>query len=440
MKKILLFLLLFVTVFSLAGKNPKYIILFIGDGMAVPQRMIAEEYAKKTGKGKLLLNTLPFHATTKTNSANALITDSAAAATAIACGVKTNNGMIGMTPQKKKVTSVAEEAKKKNRKVGIISSVTINHATPAGFYGHRTSRSSYYELGLDLVASGFDFFGGGGIAQHGKKSPDIFALAQEKGYKIHQGKKGLSAAKKGEKCIFIAASKSSRMPYVIDLEKNIPTLAQITEKAIEVLDNPHGFFLMVEGGAIDWAGHGNEAAANIHEVLALDEAVKKAYEFYKKHPQETLIVVTGDHETGGMTMGFAGSGYQMKVELLANQKCSVGVFQSELASMRKKKKDLSFEDVKPLITEKFGFIFEKGNKKDPMLVTAKELQELQKSFARKRLHHAVRILMNKKTGIGWASGNHTALPVLTTSIGKKAEHFTGLMDNTDIAKKLKNLL
>jgi alkaline phosphatase len=116
------------------------------------------------------------------------------------------------------------------------------------------------------------------------------------------------------------------MPAAIDTPPEGTSLWELTAKSLELLKNPNGFFLMVEGGTIDVYGHANEAAANLHEVLALDKAVKAALEFQKKHPEETLIVITGDHETGGMTMGFAGSGYSMSTERLAFQKGTASMF------------------------------------------------------------------------------------------------------------------
>ena len=439
MKKTLLFLLLFAAVVSLTGKEPKYIFLFIGDGMATPQRMIADEFSRKIGKGKLALNDMPYHATTRTCSANSLVTDSAAAATAIACGTKTNNGMLGVDPQLKRLTSSAEAARDKGRKVGIITSVTLNHATPGGFYGHRKSRSMGYELGLDLVASNFDFFGGGGISkynQEGKK--EIYTIAQEAGYTVVIGKDGLNSLKPGQKAIALAKSRKNAMPYTIDNEPDVPTLADITAKAIELLStHDKGFFMMIEGGSIDWAGHSNEAAANLFEVLALDQAVKTALKFYEKHPEETLIVVTGDHETGGMTMGFAGTGYAMYMERLAFQKCSVVKFERLLKAAMSRKPDMTFEDVKPMLTEYFGFEFAGDS---PMRINEKEMQILQDGFAQKKLPLAAKTVINGKAGIGWTSGSHTALPVLTTAIGAGAENFTGFIDNTDIARKIKDLL
>ena len=443
-KKIILFLL-FLSVFVLYGKNPKYVFLFIGDGMATPQRMVADEFSRKIGRGQLVINTLPFHATTRTASFSSLVTDSAAAATAIACGEKTKNGRIGMDHTgKKSLESVAYVAQKKGKKVGIVTSVTINHATPAGFYGKRPSRSQYYALGLDLINSGFDYFGGGGVAAHDdKKSPEykgsIYQLAAQKGYTVTKTKAALTALKPGSGKV-LARGADGNLPYNIDRKKDVPSLAEFTAKGIELLDNPNGFFMMVEGGAIDWCGHSNEAAGNLYEVLAFDDAVRVALKFAEKHPAETLIIVTGDHETGGMTMGFAGTGYALYVERLALQKCSVGEFARKIKDAQKKNRDFSFEDAKKLLTKNFGFKFSGDIKKDPMVLKPGEIKALQEAFKQNKLHSAARIIINSKAGIGWTSGAHTALPVLTTSQGAKAELFTGFIDNTDIAKKLKTIL
>ena len=439
MKKLFTVLLLVLAVWTLSGKPPKYIILFIGDGMAVSQRILADEFSRRNGGESLLINTFPVHATTRTCSANSITTDSAAAATAIACGVKTKNGVLGLDPEGKKVVSVAETARDTGRKVGIITTVTINHATPAGFYAHRDSRKKYYEIGLDLMESNFDFFGGGGMAEYAKQSPDLFALAEKKGYRIVFGKEGLASAKKGEKTIAVAGAKGARIPYEIDLPENIPSLAEITEKAIEVLDNDKGFFLMVEGGTIDYAGHGNDAAANIFEVFGLDKAVRKAYAFYKKHPDETLIIITGDHETGGLTMGLAGK--KLNPLLLSNQKCSAEAFQTALSAKQKAGEVKSFEDAVPLITEKFGLLFQPGkDPRDPMLLSKQEQQELSQAFGKKKLHIALRAVMSKKAGIGWTTTGHTAVPVLTTSVGAGSEKFAGYIENTDIARNIRKFL
>ncbi|MBO5724151.1 MAG: alkaline phosphatase [Lentisphaeria bacterium] len=447
MKKFSFTLLLLAMAFLLAGQNPKYIFLFIGDGMSTPQRMLAEEVSRHLGKGKLRINTMEYHATTRTASASNIITDSAASATAIACGVKTTNGFLGVDPKKQPLESVADLAKKKGLKVGIITTVTLNHATPGGFYAKRPSRKMYYEIGLDLINSPFDYFGGGGIAKNDdKKSPlykgDLYKLAAAKGFKVVRNSKEFHALRKGSGRV-IAVGAPSSLPYAIDSRNSsIPTLAQYTAKGIELLDNPKGFFMMVEGGLIDYCGHANEGGANFREVLAFNDAVQKAFDFAAKHPRETLIIVTGDHETGGMTLGRSSAG--LRVDYLALQKCSFSAFNSKVKSEEKKAgsagKKLTFKDVQKMMTECFAFKFSKDAKEGVILLNAAEIKSLEKAFVRKQLYNAVRALFNQKSGVGWTTGGHTAVPVLTTASGQKAELFQGFIENTDIALKLKSLL
>ena len=252
--------------------------------------------------------------------------------------------------------------------------------------------------------------------------------------------------KKGDDKI-IACANSSSLDLEIDADpsKNNPTIADFLKKGIELLDNQKGFFIMVEGGMIDWSCHANDAASALHEVKNLDNAVKVALEFAKKHPTETLIVVTGDHETGGLTMGFAGTGYNSYIERLCLQKNSRGKLNSKLRKLGRGNKDVSFDDTKPILEETLGLKFVSEDKKAPMLLTKKEIEELEDAFKvwkkntqkNETLVSTAIKIANNKAGLAWTSGAHTALPVLTTASGKNAEIFKGTIDNTDIAKILK---
>lgn len=423
-----------------AAEKVKYVFLFIGDGMSMPQRMLAEDYLFKTGRGKLEINHFPYQAPTTTRSANSLITDSAASGTAIACGEKTDNGRIGMdSGAARELPSIAETARDRGRKVGIVTSVTINHATPASFYAHRPSRGNYYEIGLDLVDSGFDYFGGGGLASpDSRKSKEykgnVYDLAAKQGYQVVADRAGFEALAPGGGKV-LARGANDALPYAIDRTGGELTLADFTRKGIELLDNPNGFFMMVEGGKIDWVCHSNDAGTVLREMFDFNEAVKVACDFAAKHPDETLIVVTGDHETGGLTLGFAGTGYVSKVDLLANQKCSLDVFTSRVD----KAKAASFDELKPLITECFGLHFDAA-KKDDLYVKPEEEAVLRAAFDRKALPMETVRLFDNKASIGWTSSAHTALPVVTSATGKKAELFLGMIDNTDIPKKIETVL
>lgn len=433
-----------------AAKPVKYVFLFIGDGMSIPQRMTAEELARiNTGKG-LAINSMPHQALTTTRSANSFITDSAASGTAIACGSKTNNGMIGMDPKGGRLKSVAEVARDFGRKVGILTSVTLNHATPAAFYGHNRSRGNYYDLGLDLVESGFDFFGGGGIAECDNKKAksykgDIYEIAEGRGYTVvRKDMKALAALKPGCGKV-IATGADGALMYNLDAPDS-PRIADFTKKAIELLDNERGFFIMVEGGKIDWMCHANDAATVMAEVADFDNAVKVALEFARKNPRDTLVVVTGDHETGGLTMGFAGTAYNSYIDRLNAQKRSREAFNSASKKLAGGGKDIEFEDVIPLLSESFGFVFDEDSE-SPLALSEAERGELEKAFGRWKkdvskgaLSLAAAKILNNKAGLAWTSDAHTALPVETSAQGAGAEVFSGTIDNTDIAKILKELV
>ena len=463
--KLIVFFLSTIAVFADDYKDVKYVFLFIGDGMSLPQRMIADEYAKQNKLPALIMNKMQYSAITTTRSANRFITDSAAAGTAIACGSKTNNGALGVDAGGNRLKSCATVAKENGKKVGIITSVTLNHATPAAFYAHTSSRGNYYRIGLDLVESNFDFFGGGAIAKYkDKKSKgykgNIHDIARKSGYKILKTRKDINALKKGEGKVIAYANPTDAIAYLIDAPESM-RISHLLEKSIELLDNnDKGFFIMVEGGKIDWVCHANDATTAIQETIDLDNAIKVATDFAKKHPKETLIVVTGDHETGGLTMGFAGTGYESNIKLLANQKCSQGVFEAKIKELLKKNKDASFAQAQEIITKSFGLLFDESKKDDPMFVNKEEFEIIASAWEREKLKRspnnknalfkyevrksplalAVVKCFNNKAGIAWTSFAHTALPVMTTASGVNAEAFTGTIDNTDIGLRLKEIL
>jgi len=241
----------------------KYVFVFIGDGMGLPQINAAERYlsaieGEVTGSKKLTISTLPAQGITTTYAADRFITGSAAAATAIATGKKTNIGVIAMDPTKTVAyKTVAEMTHEMGMKVGIISSVSIDHATPAAFYAHRPSRSMYYEISVNLANSGFEFFGGGGLKRptgKDKDQPSSIEMAERNGYRVVTSKPEFMALRPGAGKVFASNAVldgSKALPYELDRDAVDLSLADYTAKAIELLDSPRGFFIMVEGGKID---------------------------------------------------------------------------------------------------------------------------------------------------------------------------------------------
>jgi alkaline phosphatase len=443
-----------------ANEPPKYVFFFIGDGMGTAQRMAAEAYLKSQGKDGLLMNTFPAYGMTTTFQNDRFITDSAAAGTALATGVKTNGGYISVDPNFTPVETVAEMAKKKGMKVGIVSSVTINHATPAVFYSHQKSRNMYYEIGLELANSGFDYFGGGGLVDpDGKRSDNpqgnVMEIAKANGYTIVTDKDAFMALAPGSGKVWAYGVEGDALPYVIDTTAEDITLTEFTQKGVELLDGPDGFFMMVEGGKIDWTCHANDARTAIMDTLEFDKAIKVAYDFYQAHPEETLIVVTGDHETGGLTLGFAGTQYDSHFDVMNPQNISYDVFSGKIFKEFKESIEgkADFDKVLPLLKEYFGLeIAGEGN----LVLKDFEIQALREAFIQSLSGVKVNAgtadyllyggydpftvqithILNQKAGIGWTSYSHTGVPVPTSAIGVGAEAFNGFYDNTDIAKKL----
>jgi len=448
-----------------AGKGQaKYVFLFIGDGMAMPQVSSAEVFStarssKDISVTKLGFSQFPVTGLTTTYDAGTFITDSASAGTAIATGNKTLSGVINMDASKtQKFKPITEYIRDKGMKIGIVSTVTLNHATPASFYAQAASRSNYYDIAVQLAKSDIDYFGGGSILQRtgkGKDQQDAVEIAKANGFTYVDTKDGFNALKPGNGKVIAVSPRlqdDGAMPYDLDRKPGDLSLADFTKKGIELLDNSKGFFLMVEGGKVDWACHANDAGAAISDILSLDAAVRVALDFAAKHPKETLIVVTGDHETGGLTIGFAGTQYDTFFDKVALQKKSYVAFDDEVLKPYKANTSADsakLADLIPAIKESFGIDFDS--------LSAFQKEQIEFAFQRSMGNEQVRSfaedkyllyggyepltvkltqMMNQTAGIGWTSYAHTGVPVPTFASGVHQEIFGGYYDNTDIFRKL----
>ncbi|WP_343565856.1 alkaline phosphatase [Sphingobacterium sp.] len=461
MKKRFLFLFLFafIYVFPAFSQQAKYIFYLIGDGMGLNQVNLTEihraELQQKNSTVPLVFTQFPYVGFASTNSQSNGVTDSGAGGTALAVGKKTKNGVIGMdstgtVPHK----SIAYAAKEKGKKVGIITSVSIDHATPASFYAHQPDRDMYYEIGKEIISSNFDFFGGSNFLKpettfDKQPAPSLFPLFEKAGYKIIKGKEAYTQhSGKSDKIILMNTdgTATDALKYAIDQKPSDLKLADITAAAIQSLgqNNKNGFFLMIEGGKIDWACHANDAATTIQEVLDFNSAAELVYEFYKKHPKETLIVVTADHETGGLGIGNGSS--TLRTKLLANQKLSHAALSNEIGNLRKNKANASWDDLKNLLSTNTGLY-------DQVKVNAADDKSLKEAYQRSFVDHqnetakslyasddkiaALTIaILNRMGSIAWASNNHSAAYAPVYAIGAGAELFNQKMDNTDIPKKI----
>lgn len=329
------------------AKKPKNVIVMIGDGMGV-----AQVFAALTANGgNLYLDNFKHVGFAKTASSDNYITDSAAGGTALSTGQKTYNGAIGVNTDTVAIKTILEMAEEKGLATGLVSTSAITHATPASYIAHQGSRGSYEDIAADFLKTDIDVFIGGGYKHftQRKDGRDLTRDLQHNGYQVLRDMDEIAKVKSGKLAGLIADEHNEVFP------KRKMDLPLSTETALNILSqNKKGFFIMIEGSQIDWAGHANNTIYIVNETLDFDRSIGKALEFAAKD-RETLLIVTADHETGGMAV--------------------VG-----------------------------------GDMKSGMVKGA------------------------------YTTGGHSAIMVPVFSYGPGAENFTGIMENTDIAKNIMKLL
>ena len=442
--------MLLITV-CIMGRGPKYIFYFIGDGMGPSHVLGTELYlgeqAGKIGRPQpLCFTSFPYSAFVTTFSASNGVTDSAASGTALATGHKTNNGHIGTAPDGSPVYSVAYAAKESGFAVGVATTVCINHATPGAFYAHNNSRNNYHDIAQEMLTASYDFYAGGDAKCNEEQRTALYAKAKEQGYTIARGYDDyIAKADDAKKMMLYQKNISEGLPYTIDRTEEDLTLAQITEAAIDFLKekSKKGFFLMVEGGKIDYASHSDDAATMFNEVLDFNAAIAEALEFYKKHKNETLIIVTADHETGGLVLGYSGA-YALNLKALANQKVSEDKLKEIMRTKAMQRMPLRWEEMQNTIAENTGLWRElKPSKSEEQKM--KQLFEEGESNPQKRVEKFEAIAtvaknaVNRIALVSWASPNHSGTFVPLFAIGKEADKFHGIIDNTDIPKIIKKV-
>ncbi|MBI5592651.1 MAG: alkaline phosphatase [Deltaproteobacteria bacterium] len=473
---------------TVAGASQlKYVFFFLGDGMASSQIQATEAYLTTLNGGsamkaedllqsenRLNMSKMPVHGMQTTYDAFALMTDSASAATAFACGIKTVSGTINMDSTKTySYKSVAQLAHEQGRKVGIISSVSLDHATPAAYYASVSTRDYMNNIATQMAASGFEFFGGGGLVSpygpktSGDTSNNAVNLLVANGYTGRFDRDAIMALKTTPAskvvCINPWLQDAAAMPYAIDRPAGNLSLAEMTDVAIDNLyklnNGGKGFFLMVEGGKVDWACHANDAMATIGDMLDFDNAIGEALTFYVQHPQETLIIVTGDHETGGMSIGHATTGYKAYYEKLLGQKNSFTYFAQNQWAVHKAANSAGYDwtqtdnlakntEMISLMKDAFGLDWSKLN--------AYQKEKLEDAYdksmcgtnknstdANQLLYGSyepiivsITHILNESASIGWTTYSHTGVPAPVFAEGIDADQFSGFYDNTDIAKRI----
>ena len=461
MKRIAYLLLLSLLVVGCSSEpKVKYVFYFIGDGMGVNEVIGTNLYNQANGQENVNFTSFPVVNFITTVSANSLVTDSSAAGTALATGVKINNSVVGVDPDGNPTPNLTEWAHAAGFGTGVATSVGVNHATPASFVAHTTSRNGYEEISLQMIDSPVDFMAGSTFLTNRGSGHDAAYFehkADSAGIAIFKGSGAIANIDLAAPRVLCLSDKAEdSLPYAIDRKEDDTRLADFTDAGIRYLESRYGkkgFFFMIEGGKIDYAGHGNDAATCFQEVNDMAQSVDLALTFLARYPKETLIVITADHETGGLMLG---SGrYEMHPERLAKQHACVdeltNLFRAQFFPTDKPFKTPSWDAVKGFFNEQLGLWGEvEVNQR-----TEGELKEIydrtfgkggDRNLTEENLYSSnFRIVadvvraLDRAAGYQWSFGSHSGSPVGLYVTGACAEEFNTVKDNTEIAPLIAKL-
>lgn len=440
----------------------KYVFYLIGDGMGMGHVNAAQYYNRivRGADEPLLMMQFPVASQAWTYSASAPVTDSAAAGTALSTGYKTKNNMLGLAPDSvEHYVSIARDLKDAGWGVGVLTSVAPDDATPAAFYANQPARWMYYEIDKEAVASGYDFLGGAslrGVADKEGKPNEVPAMIKDAGIEIAYGTEaGSELAGKVDRLWVLSPENvwgnGNNIGYTIDSIPGAMNLPSLTKVALDHVSakSPDKFFMMIEGGNIDHAAHANDPGGVIKEVLNFQDVIRVAYDFYLAHPEETLIVITADHDTGGMAIGHPDHYGYVDLALVDTQRISKDRLADYCRDIVKDGKTISWDEMRDLLQSKLGFW-------TAVPLTEEQTNRLRAAFDRtflaresndeKGLYNtfsefvieAFRIY-NYWVGTDFISHNHTANPVPVFAIGNGSEKFTHVVNNTDIPRIIRSL-
>lgn len=454
--------LLLGTALALTAAQPRYVFYFIGDGMGVGAAMAGQTYNSVAlgNTDRLLMTQFPIAGMVETYSANRRVTDSAAAGTALATGHKTRNSMIGVTPDSVPVNSIAKILHDDGWGVALVTTSSPDDATPAAFYAHVPYRRMYYEIGRQAAESGYEFIAGSdwrGLEDKDTKEPTGL-LEYIKSHDVDLVTSTAAARDSKSRRVFLYSETpfySDNAGFTIDSVETALKLPDMTATAIDHMMrvSPDRFFMMVEGGNIDHVAHGNDGPGVAVEVYNFNEALRHAYDFYLQHPHETLIVVTADHETGGMSIGNGANGYRSYMQCIPLQRMSKDMFSDKVWNMTQLPQDQkpTWEEFKAFIVENTGLwnglrikpeqeeaIHEQFVKTFETGDSAPDQETLYSTF--NGLTKTIFDIVNENMGFGWTTTGHSGNPVPLYAIGEGMEILGNLNDNTEIKPKLLEII
>ncbi len=406
----------------MAESAPKNIIYMIGDGMG-PAYTTAYRYFKDDPNTKVVdptvFDTILRGMAHTYPDDHTYVTDSAAGATALSSGHKSYNGAIAVDTDKKPVKTMLEVAKERGMTTALVATSQINHATPASFASHNESRRNYDEIANDYIDNKIagklpvDLMLGGGTKYYVREDRNLVEEFKAAGYQYSDDFAAMNDLKQVPALGLFA---EVGLPFALD--ENPTRLTQMTTKALDLLDgqNDKGFFVMIEGSQIDWCGHANDIACAMGEMDDFAKSIEQAKAYVDKNP-DTLLVITADHSTGGLTLGAHGQ-YKWETDVVKGVKATAGTITKAL---------LESDDLKAVWQKYSDIEFTDAN--------SIKLNEAKK-MGDKALLLAVKDIINHASFTGWTTGGHTAIDVQVFAYGKRAEDFYGSQNNTAIADKL----
>ena len=411
-----------------AKRQAKSVIFMVSDGMCFSVLTAAQTYLTRTEKRpsnwmKMYGERPVVRSLSETDSASGIVTDSAAAASCWGIGERIDNGVINITQDGRKPVTLIQKMNAAKKRCGLVTTTTATHATPAGFVATVASRSDQKSIAAQYLERGVDVVLGGGTQYF---SDDLVAAYRKAGYGVALNRGQLLAD--GGKAPLLGLFSKSHIPFEIDrlnsaeLKASTPTLSEMTKVALQRLSSAsEGFFLVVEGGRVDHAAHGNDGAAAIREQVAFDEAIATVLAFVDKNP-DTLLVITTDHGTGGFNVNGLGSeDFDTSAPSYAESSPAfdrmVG-FTSSLELLKAATKGLSPKDFSAAAEKVTGLKFKADDR--AKITSTKALSE---------------VLM-KYTSIGWTSNNHTGEMVEFCSFGPGSQLFTPHLRNDQVHAKI----
>lgn len=417
-----------------AGKSAKNIIFLVSDGMSVGTLNMANLVSqRKLGKPTAWINLyeqqLVQRALMDTASANALVTDSAAASSSWGGGVRVNNGSLNISPDGKPNKPILQKFKDAGKAVGCVTSVPIAHATPAGFCITNKSRGSLDEISRQYLPLKFDVMLGGGKdnfqSATREDKEDLFGKFEKSGYTVLKNRNELLSAPSGKP--LLGAFFESAIPYALDrtqdeqLQKDVPTLAEMTKEAIKHLSrNKNGFVLQVEGGKVDWAAHANDTGGLIYDQLAFDDAIQIAVDFALQD-KNTLVIITTDHGNANPGLFADDNGFEKIFAFRHTNDWALNQFN----------KNTTIAAAREIFKFAQGLEFTDDEVKS-LLSHYQQLNEEGIYNPRKLPFKDLALLQFKRTGIGWGSMNHSSDYVELAMLGPGSDLIKPLMKNTDL--------